>query len=64
MIHDIMVELDFVPIRKDGLERGAGTLSGFRPRNRHDLGRVHESIGVLVRLKISGRIHRDDPKFL
>jgi hypothetical protein len=63
MIHDIVIELDFVPIRKDGLERGNSTFDGFRPRNRHDLVRVDQSIGVLEKKKNSrGHSYRDDPE--
>src|SRR6266404_6749716 len=47
MVHDIVIELDFVPIREDGLERGTSTLGSFRPRNRDYLVWIHQSIGVL-----------------
>ena len=55
MIHDIVIELDSVPICEDGLERGTSTFGGFRPRNRHDLVRVDESIGVLEKVKIKSQ---------
>ena len=55
MIHDIVIELDSVSICKDGLERGTRTFGGFRPRNRHDLVRVDESIGVLEKVKIKSQ---------
>lgn len=46
-IHDVVVELNFGPVFEHGLERGAGTLRGFRLRNRQDLVRVHDGVRTL-----------------
>lgn len=48
IVNDIVIELDLVPIREDGLERRTSTLSSFFPRNRHFLVRVQECIGILL----------------
>ena len=55
MIHNIVIELDLVPMREDGLERRTSTLSSFCPRNRYELVRVYEGIGVLCRVQKSQR---------
>jgi hypothetical protein len=42
-----MVEFNFGPVFEHSLERGAGSLRGFRLWNRQDLVRIHKGIGTL-----------------
>jgi hypothetical protein len=42
-----MVEFNFGPVFEHSLERGAGSLCGFRLWNRQVLVRIHKGIGTL-----------------